>query len=152
MIGGEEQGQIGDRRFLPGFWPSQSCIWDYIYCSRERSEHRFTEGNLDSWFHPVQSDILIGHWKRCQVQNWMYSWKSPDTLGLEMQLPNLRAGLDGDTQGHSVDRVEGPGLSPENDRWVCPAGSGRASWADATGASRNLSEAKKGRTEVSHSV
>ena len=39
-------------------------------------------------------------------------------FGLEMQLQNLSTELDGNTQGHGVDRAEGPGLSPENDWWA----------------------------------
>lgn len=69
-----------------------------------------------------------------------------------MYLQNLGAGLDVNTQGHGVDRAEGPDLHPETDWWEGPAGSGKGSRAGATGASWNLSEAKKGRTEVSHSV
>lgn len=90
-VRGEGNGGIEDDS---GFWLLQPQEWRCIYWSRDDSEHRFLEGNLDLCFDLVKLDMPRGHMEEMssmKVDVWL---EVISHSGLEIDLETLSRGLD----------------------------------------------------------
>lgn len=87
--------------------------WKYSYRTRDHSEHRFVEGNLDFCFDLVKFGIPMGHMEEMSSMKLAVWLAVSRHFGLEIQLENLSTGLDVSTAGNGLDRKSrGPRPAP----------------------------------------